>query len=136
MITQKFLESLSYRVIGCIYEVYNHLGPGLLESVYQTCLLDELRSSDLIATEFPYVPITYKNKNLGGKFQPDILIENELIVELKAVEAMIPLYEAQLMTYLKLSGKFKGLLVNFNTDKIDEQIHSRVTKEFFKLPIR
>jgi len=133
MVTQTFLESISYRTIGCIYEVYNNLGPGLLESVYQTCLIYELRSNDIQVIEFPHVPIIYKGKNLGGRFQPDLLVEGVLLLELKAVEHMIPLFNAQLLTYLKLSDKCKGLLVNFNTGKIRESIHSIVTPAFFEL---
>jgi GxxExxY protein len=100
MISQTYLETLSYKVIGCIFEVHRYLGPGLLESVYQACLMEELRLSEISAVEKPYVPIIYKNTLLGGKFQMDILIEDLLVLELKAVEAMIPLYKAQLITYL------------------------------------
>ena len=134
MLSQKYLESLSYKVIGCVYEVNRHLGPGLLESTYQTCLMEELRCNGLHAKDFPYIPIIYKDTNLSGKFQVDIIVENELLLELKAVEIMIPLFHSQLLTYLKLSGKMKGLLINFNSVNIREQIHSIVLPEFFRLP--
>ena len=134
MLTQTLLEEISYKTIGCIYEVHKVLGPGLLESVYQVCLLQELKNRNLNAAAFPYVPIIYKGENLGGRFQPDIIVESEILIELKSVEAMIPLYKSQLLTYLKLSGKYKGLLVNFNSDNVREQLSSVVLPEFFELP--
>ena len=134
MLTQQYLESLSFKVIGCIFEVNRCLGPGLLESVYQSCLMHEFHLKNLYAVEFSYIPVIYKDQQLKVKFQPDIIVENELLLELKSVETMIPLYHAHLLTYLKLSGKMKGLLVNFNSVNIREQIHSIVLPEFFKLP--
>jgi len=134
MLTQSFLENISFRTIKCIYEVHKQLGPGLLESVYQACLLEELRNNELNVTDFPYIPIIYKGKNLGGRFQPDLMVENHLLIELKSVEVMIPLYKAQLLTYLKLSGHYKGLLVNFNTENVRDQLFSLVTPYFFQLP--
>ena len=134
MLTQSYLEDLSYKVINCIFEVHNNLGPGLLESVYQTCLMDELLSRNIPALEFPHVPIHYKGKNLGGRFQPDIFVCDGLIIELKSVEMLIPLHKAQLLTYLKLANVTKGLLVNFNSEKIKDQLHSLVLPSFFELP--
>ena len=77
MVSQNFLEKLSYDVIGCVLEVHRELGPGLLESVYHTCLLKELSFQKLVAVDRPYVPIIYKNDFLRGKLQIDILVENE-----------------------------------------------------------
>ncbi len=80
------------------------------------------------------IPVIYKDKNLGGVLKIDLLVENEIIIELKAVETMIPLYNAQLLSYLKLACKSKGLLINFNCEKIKEQITSLVTEDFRNLP--
>ncbi|MBL7915586.1 MAG: GxxExxY protein [Bacteroidia bacterium] len=134
MITQTFLESLSYKTIKCIYEVHNQLGPGLLEAVYMACLVEELRSAGLTVLVEPHLPILYKNKDLGGLMKPDLVVESQLILELKAVEVMIPVFNAQLLTYLKLSGINKGLLVNFNCENMQSGITSLVTPSFFKLP--
>jgi len=132
--TQKIINDISYKIIGCAIEVHKHLGPGLLESVYEVCFIDEMRSIGLDVKSQIYVPINYKGKSLGGKLKIDILVNDLIIVEEKAVEQMIPLYKAQLLSYLKLANKPKGLLINFNSENIMEQLVSMVTPEFAKLP--
>jgi GxxExxY protein len=132
--TQKHVNGIAYTVIGCAIEVHKHLGPGLLESVYQTCMIDELRSQHLEVQSQVYIPIHYKNRNLGGVLKLDLLVNNLLIVELKAVETMLPVYKAQLLSYLKLSNKLKGILINFNSENITENAVHLVTEEFAKLP--
>ena len=134
MITQKYINEISYKIIGCAIEVHRYLGPGLLESVYEACFIEELRNAGLSVRSQLYVPIKYKGKDLGGSLKLDLLVNDLIIVEEKAVEVMIPLYTAQLLSYLKLSGKPKGLLINFNCEVIKEQVVSMVTKEFAKLP--
>lgn len=134
MITQKHINEISYKIIGCAIEVHKHLGPGLLESVYEPCLIDEMRSAGLSVKSQIYVPVHYKGKDLGGSLKLDLLVNDLIIVEEKAVEQMIPLYKAQLLSYLKLTGKPKGLLINFHCENITEQIVSLVTEEFAKLP--
>lgn len=134
MLTQKYINDITYKIVGCAIEVHKHLGPGLLESVYETCLIDELKASNLKIESQIYVPINYKGKDLGNNLKLDLLIEDLVIVELKSVEAMIPLYTAQLLTYLKLTGKPKGLLINFNCENITKHLVPLVTDEFAKLP--
>jgi GxxExxY protein len=134
MITQKLLNALSYKIIGCAIEVHNHLGPGLLESVYESCFIEEMRSAGLHVQSQIYVPVHYKGKDLGGSLKLDLLVNDLIIIEEKAVEEMIPLYKAQLLSYLKLTGKPKGLLINFNSVNIKNQLVSLVTEEFAKLP--
>ena len=97
MITQKYINELSYKIIGCAIEVHKHLGPGLLESVYEPCFIDEMRNAGLIVKSQVYVPVHYKGKDLGGTLKLDLLINDLIIVEEKAVEMMIPLYKAQLL---------------------------------------
>jgi GxxExxY protein len=133
-ITQQLITDISYKIIGCAIEVHKQLGPGLLESVYQTCLIDELTMRGLKVQPEMVIPILYKGKNLGGQLRLDLLVEDLIIVELKAVEEMIPLYQAQLLSYLKLTSKPKGLLFNFNCENIRSQMLSMVTKEFELLP--
>jgi GxxExxY protein len=133
MITQKYLNEISYKIIGCAIEVHKQIGPGLLESVYESCFIDELQSTGLSVRSQIYVPLIYKGKDLGGQLKLDLLVEDLIIVENKAVEIMIPLYQAQLLSYLKLTGKPKGLLINFNSVNIKEQLVSLVTEEFAKL---
>ncbi len=133
MITQKQINEISYTIIGCAIEVHKHLGPGLLESVYEPCFIDEMNRTGLSVKSQIYVPIHYKGKELGGRLKLDLLVNDLIIVEEKAVEIMIPLYEAQLLSYLKLTGKPKGLLINFNCTNIKEQMVSLVTKEYANL---
>ncbi len=133
MITQKYINDLAYKIVGCAIEVHKHIGPGLLESVYQRCFIEELENSGLQVQSQLYVPITYKEKDLGGLLKLDLLINDLIIVEIKSVEVMIPLYNAQLLSYLKLTGKPKGLLINFNCENITQQMVPLVTEEFAKL---
>ena len=134
MITQKYINEISYEIIGCAIEVHRYLGPGLLESVYEACFIEELKNAGLSVRSQLYIPINYKGKDLGGSLKLDLLVNDLIIVEDKAVEVMIPLFQAQLLSYLKLSGKPKGLLINFNCEVIKNQVVSLVTKEFAKLP--
>ncbi len=133
MATQIHINEISYKVIGCAIEVHKQLGPGLLESVYESCMVEELRNSGLFVNSQILVPVNYKGKNLGGTLKLDLLVNDLIIVELKAVETIIPLYKAQLLSYLKLTGKPKGLLINFHSENIKEQLVSLVTEEFSRL---
>lgn len=134
MLTQKYINDIAYKIVGCAIEVHKHLGPGLLESVYETCLIEELIAVGLKVQSQLYVPIMYKGKELGTNLKLDLLVEEIIIVENKAVEIMIPLYTAQLLSYLKLAGKPKGLLINFNCENIIKHLVPLVTEEFAMLP--
>ena len=133
MITQRYINAISYKIIGCAIEVHKHLGPGSLESVYEACLIDEMRSVGLFVKSQIYVPVHYKGKDLGGSLKLDLLVNDLIIVEEIAVELIIPLYKAQLLSYLKLTGKPKGLLINFHCENIKNHLVSLVTEEFAKL---
>jgi GxxExxY protein len=134
MITRQYINEISFKIIGCAIEVHKHLGPGLLESVYEPCFIDEMKSKGLSVQSQVQVPILYKGKDLGGTLKLDLLVNDLIIVEEKAVIEMIPLYEAQLLSYLKLTGKPKGLLINFNCTYIKGQLVSLVTEEYAMLP--
>ncbi len=134
MITQKYINEISYKIIGCAIEVHKYLGPGLLESVYERCFIDEMTMAGLSVKSQIYIPVHYKGKELGGCLKIDLLVNDLIIVEEKAVEQMIPLYKAQLLSYLKLAGKPKGLLINFNCENIIEHLVSLVTNEFAEMP--
>jgi GxxExxY protein len=134
MITQKNVNEIAYKIVGCAIEVHRNLGPGLLESVYELCLIDELSESGLLVQPQVNVQVKYKGKDLGGRLKIDLLVNDLIIVELKAVDFMIPLFRAQLLSYLKLTEKPKGLLINFNCENIVEQMVPLVTEEFGKLP--
>jgi GxxExxY protein len=135
MITQQYINQLSYKIIGCAIKVHRLLGPGLLESVYHSCLLDELESNGIPVKSQVHVPVLYKGKDLGGQLRLDFLVDNLIILEIKAVDIMIPLFNAQLLSYLRLAGKPKGLLINFHSENIAKHVVSLVTEEFAKLPL-
>lgn len=110
--------ALTERVIGCGIEVHKTLGPGLLESVYRECLIAELTESRLLFESERYVPIEYKGRRIKGVLKIDLLVEDSIVVELKAVESLHPIHKAQVITYLKLAGRPAGLLMNFNTTSL------------------
>ena len=115
-------NELTYEIRGAIFDVYNALGPGLLESVYEEALVYELQQRGLKVDRQMEVPIIYKGSELKTPLRLDILIENQIIVELKSVEEMKPVFAKQLLTYLRLLDKHVGLLVNFNTNNLRESI--------------
>jgi len=134
IVTQKYINDISYKIVGCSIEVHKELGPGLLESIYQICLIEELKSANLYVESQVPLDINYKGKKLDSTLRLDLLVNDLVVVELKAVEKMISLYTAQLLTYLKLTQKPKGLLINFNCENITKQLVPLVTEEFSKLP--
>ncbi len=115
-------DPLSNRVIGCAIEVHRVLGPGLLESTYRRCLAHELQSNDIACVWEHPVPVEYKGLTLDCGYRIDLLVENELIVELKSVEHIQQVHEAQLLTYMKLAGIKTGLLINFNVTQLKNGI--------------
>ena len=115
-------EQVAREAVDAIYKIHSTLGPGLLESVYETCLEYELRKRGLVVERQKPVAIVYEEVRMEVGFKIDLLVNGCVLIELKAVERMIPVFDAQLLTYLKLSGIRLGLLVNFNTKLIKEGI--------------
>ena len=111
-------ENLSYKVIGCIIEVYKTLGPGLLEMVYEKALIHELESKGISVATQVEVDINYKGINISNGLRLDLLVNDSIIVELKSVDEIRPVHYKQLLSYLRLTNKQFGLLVNFNVDDI------------------
>jgi GxxExxY protein len=108
------LNRISGLILQCSVEVHKQLGPGLLESVYEVCLVKELIAKGLKVHRQVFLPVVYKGDVLDLDFRIDLLVNDEVIVELKAIEGILPVHEAQLLTYLKIAGKRLGLLINFN----------------------
>lgn len=131
--TQAEVNNIAFNIVGCAIEVHNYLGPGLLESVYHECLVEELKRSGLNAYSKVPVAIKYKNRLLSSPLVLDILVNDIVIVELKAVEIVHPVHKAQLLSYLRLANKPKGLLINFHTSKLIDGVTHLVTEEFAKL---
>ena len=116
------INELTYEIRGAIFDVYNTLGPGLLESVYEEALAFELQERGLEVARQVEVPIVYKGNELKTALRLDLMVNNQVIVELKSVEEMKPVFGKQLLTYLRLMDKRLGLLVNFNTSNIRDGI--------------
>ena len=119
-------EGLTEQIIGAAIEVHRQLGPGLLESVYEECMCEELRLRSIPFHCQIELPVTYKGLQTGGKYRIDLIVANEVLVELKSVERILGVHEAQLLTYLKLTGKRVGLLINFNVAILHRGILRRV----------
>ncbi|MES2559971.1 MAG: GxxExxY protein [Bacteroidota bacterium] len=124
--TPEEYNCLSDKIIKCCIEVHRNLGPGLLESVYETCLSKELELSNINHRRQVYLPVVYKNEQLDANFRPDFLVEDAIILELKAIEFVLPVHEVQLVTYLKLADKRLGLLINFYEDWLIKGIKRKV----------
>lgn len=127
------INDLSFQIIGAAIEVHKQLGPGLLEKVYQNCMKTELHSRKIRFASEVYVPIHYKEQLIPHPLKIDLLVEDLIVVELKAVEILHPVYKSQLLTYLKLTEKPKGLLINFFTDNIVRSTISMVGSKFRNL---
>lgn len=120
------LEEKTERILAACIEVHRRMGPGLLESAYEQCLCHELTLRDIPIRRQLDQPLTYKEIRLDCGYRIDLQIWDEVVVELKAVEKLLPIHEAQMLTYLKLSGKRVGLLINFNVPVLKDGIVRRV----------
>ena len=123
------LDQITRRIIGAAIEVHKTLGPGLLESAYQACLAFELRERGLQVQEQEPLPIKYKNVRLDCGYRMDVVVENSIVVEIKAIEQLAPIHQAQLLSYLRLSGKRVGLLINFHARGLKQGV-KRIVNEF------
>jgi len=120
---------LADRVIGCAMKVHTALGPGLLESTYKRCLCCELELSGIRFKTEVVVPVIYRNIKLDCGYRIDVLVEDSLVVEVKATDAIIPIHKAQVLTYLKLTGARQGLILNFNSVHLRDGIRSVVLNQ-------
>lgn len=117
------INRLTEKIIGAAIEVHRQLGPGLLEAVYETCLVYELEQMGLEFERQKLLPIVYKGMQLEQGYRIDVLVEGSIVVELKVVEEVSPVHEAQVLSYLRLSGCQVGLLLNFNVKLLKDGIH-------------
>ena len=123
------LDQITRRIIGAAIEVHKSVGPGLLESAYQACLAFELKARGLKVEEQRPLPIIYKDVHLDCGYRMDLVVEDSIVVEIKAVEQLAPIHDAQLLSYLRLSGKSVGLLINFHV-RVLKQGLKRIVNEF------
>ena len=131
MITKKQLSELTYQIVGCAIEVHKHLGPGLLESVYHDCMKKEFSLRNINFKSQLLVPVNYKGLILDTDYRLDFLVEDLIVVELKAMDGILPVHEAQLLTYMKLLQKAKGVLLNFNSTNIVNGGSKQMVNELF-----
>lgn len=124
--TEKDYNELSGEIIEACIEVHKELGPGLMESVYEICLISVLKRKKLNPKQQVSLPVVFKGEKLNKEFVIDILVDDKIILELKSVEAILPVHEAQLVTYLKLADKKLGLLVNFNVPLLTQGIRRKI----------
>ena len=129
--TKKEVTQMSYDIVGCAIKVHDELGPGLLESVYEKCLKFELESNGFRVKQQVKVPVSYRGLEMDVDLRLDLLVNNTIIIELKTVENILPVHQAQLLTYMKLLKKPQGLLINFFTDNITRNLKPFVN-EYFK----
>jgi GxxExxY protein len=134
MMTQKYLNELSHTIIGAAIEVHKELGPGLLESIYEKCLTHLLKEKGLSIVMQQKIPLIFRGLYLDCDLRFDLMVNDIIIVEIKAVDCLLPIHEAQLLTYLRLLEKPKGILINFNcTNIFKEGQKTMVTELFAKL---
>jgi len=122
----RWYNSITERIIRCAIEVHKELGPGLVESVYEVCLKKVLMNDGLNVKSQLVLPVYFKGEILDKAFVLDLLVEDEIILELKSLEFILPVHEAQLVTYLKLANKKLGLLINFNVVLLKDGIRRRI----------
>ena len=132
-ITKKHLNELTYKVIGCAIEVHKHLGPGLLESVYEKCFLKELEIRKIMYKSQLWVPVDYKGLYLDTELRLDVLVEDILCVELKAQEGLLPIHDAVLLSYMQMLQKPKGILINFHCVNIFKEGQKTLVNNLFSL---
>lgn len=125
---------MSYDVLGCAINVHREVGPGLLESVYQKCLIHELKSKGFKVMQQVKVPLFYKDLNLEVKLKADIIVNESVIIELKTVDCLLTVHEAQLLTYMRLLKIPQGLLMNFYSDNLSKNTIPLVNEYFKALP--
>ncbi len=130
--TQSYINSVSYSIIGAAIEVHKELGPGLLESVYEKCLAHLLKLEGFDVKTQQRVPVVFKGMDIECDLRFDLLVEDLVIIELKCVDAILPIHEAQLLTYLKLLDKPKGILLNFNCANIFKEGQKTFVTEQFR----
>ena len=130
-ITQKYIDDLTYKIIGCAIEVQKQLGPGLLESIYEKCFVRELHLKGIVFQEQTPVPINYKGLYLEADLRLDVIVEDIIVVELKAIETVAPIHGAILLSYMKLLQKPKGILINFNCSNIFKEGQKTFVNEYY-----
>lgn len=130
-ITQKYLDELTYRIIGCAIEVHKQLGPGLLESICEKCFIKELQLRGLNYISQRIVPVNYKGIQPDADLRFDVLVEDLIVTELKAMEGILPVHEAIVLTYMRMLEKPKGVIINFHCTNIFKEGQKTLVNEYY-----
>ena len=131
--SKSYLTELTYQIVGAAIEVHKALGPGLLESVYHKCLKHGFAIRQLQFLSEYIVPVNYKGLAIEAELRCDFVVEDSIVIELKAVDAIAPVHEAQLLTYMKLLEKPKGILINFNCANLFKEGQKTYVNEYFRV---
>ena len=131
--SKSYLTELTYQIVAAAIEVHKALGPGLLESVYHKCLKHEFAIRQLQFLSEYIVPVNYKGLAIEAELRCDFVVEDSIVIELKAVDAIAPVHEAQLLTYMKLLEKPKGILINFNCANLFKEGQKTYVNEYFRV---
>lgn len=132
MINRKTINQIAYDIVNCAIEVHKELGPGLLENIYEESLFLELRNRNFFVQRQLELPVFYKGVECRTPLRIDLMVAEQIIVEVKSIDAIHPIHEAQLLTYMKLAEKPKGLLINFNVTNITKEGLKPMVNEIFK----
>jgi GxxExxY protein len=132
-ITKKYLNELTYKIIGCAIEVHKQLGPGLLESVYERCFLKELALTGIAYKNQFCVPLQYKGLQLDAELRLDVLVEDVLCVELKVLDGLLPIHDAIILSYMQMLQKPKGILINFHCTNIFKEGQKTLVNNLFSI---
>lgn len=130
MISKTEIDRIGEQIVNAAYVVHRELGPGLLESIYEVCMIQELQSRNLRVESQVKVPVFFKGRQLDREFLIDLLVEGSVIIELKSVELLLPVHEAQLLSYLRLANLPLGYLINFNVSLIKSGIKRKINGYF------
>ena len=132
-ITKERIDALSYEIIDAAIEVHKQLGPGLLESVYQACMVEEFKFREISIKSEMIIPVEYRGINIEASLRCDLLVDELIVVELKSVEKLLPIYDAQVITYMKLLKTPKSILLNFNVTNIFKEGQKTFLSEYYRL---
>jgi GxxExxY protein len=132
-ITKERIDALSYEIIGAAIEVHKQLGPGLLESVYQACMVEEFKFREISIKSEMIIPVEYRGIHIDALLRCDLLVDELIVVELKSMEKLLPIHEAQVITYMKLLKTPKSILLNFNVTNIFKEGQKTFLSEYYRL---
>jgi GxxExxY protein len=133
--TKKYIDELTYRILGCAIEVHKQLGPGLLESIYEKCFVHELSLKGMYYEAQRSVPLNYKGIGLDAELRLDVLVENLIVAELKSIEGILSIHQAVVLTYMRMLEKPKGIIINFNCTNIFREGQMTLINDIYrKLP--